>query len=135
MNYCIAIENGLPVGHPIRYLNLVQSFPGIDINNLPNTFAECVVTDKPVAGVYQVVTDDCTYDLVDGRFQTVWAVRNMTAKEKTVKQNTVKANFPSYFASWTFNTATCDFDPPTPMPTDGKFYEWIEDTKSWTSSK
>ena len=38
---------------------------------------------------------------------------------------------PKPFASWTLNEDTCLWDAPTSMPTDGKFYEWDESTKSW----
>jgi len=38
---------------------------------------------------------------------------------------------PKPFASWTLNEETCLWDAPTPMPTDGKFYEWDETTTSW----
>jgi len=38
---------------------------------------------------------------------------------------------PKPFASWTLNEETCLWDAPTPMPTNGKFYEWDETTTSW----
>ena len=38
---------------------------------------------------------------------------------------------PKPFASWTLNEATCLWDAPTSIPTDGKFYEWDETTTSW----
>ena len=38
---------------------------------------------------------------------------------------------PKPFASWGLNESTCLWDPPTPMPTDGKMYRWDEDTTSW----
>jgi len=38
---------------------------------------------------------------------------------------------PQPFASWTKNADTYLWEPPTPMPTDGKKYEWHEDTKTW----
>ena len=38
---------------------------------------------------------------------------------------------PQPFASWTLNEETCLWDAPTPYPTDGKFYQWNEDTTSW----
>ena len=38
---------------------------------------------------------------------------------------------PKLFASWTLNEATCLWDAPTSMPTDGKLYEWDESTTSW----
>lgn len=38
---------------------------------------------------------------------------------------------PKPYESWTFNTESLDWHPPTPYPDDGKIYEWNEDTTSW----
>ena len=38
---------------------------------------------------------------------------------------------PKPYPSWVINEKTCLWDSPTPMPTDGKFYEWDETTTSW----
>ena len=38
---------------------------------------------------------------------------------------------PKPFASWTLNETTCQWDAPTPMPTDNKRYTWDEATTSW----
>jgi hypothetical protein len=35
------------------------------------------------------------------------------------------------FKSWTLNTETCLWESPTPLPEDGKSYEWDEDTLTW----
>jgi len=35
------------------------------------------------------------------------------------------------FPSWVLNNATWTWEAPTPMPTDGKFYQWNEATTSW----
>lgn len=37
---------------------------------------------------------------------------------------------PKSYASWTLD-ANFDWQPPTAMPDDDKFYEWNEDTKTW----
>ena len=37
---------------------------------------------------------------------------------------------PDPYPSWTLD-ATYQWQPPTPMPDDGKVYEWDEDTTSW----
>ena len=39
---------------------------------------------------------------------------------------------PQPFASWILNHDTAQWEPPTPMPTDGKMYSWDEATTSWT---
>ena len=38
---------------------------------------------------------------------------------------------PKPFASWVLNEDTCLWDAPTPMPTDGKIYQWDEQSLSW----
>lgn len=34
--------------------------------------------------------------------------------------------------SWVLNEITCHWDAPIPYPTDGKKYQWNEETNSWT---
>lgn len=38
---------------------------------------------------------------------------------------------PKDFPSWVLNEQTCRWEPPTPMPNDGKLYTWNEETVSW----
>lgn len=38
---------------------------------------------------------------------------------------------PQDYLSWTLNEFSCLWEPPTPMPTDGKQYRWDEPTLSW----
>lgn len=38
---------------------------------------------------------------------------------------------PKPFESWVLNEETCLWQPPIPMPEDGKFYEWDEESTSW----
>jgi hypothetical protein len=35
------------------------------------------------------------------------------------------------FSSWILNEETCRWEPPTPYPNDGNFYQWNEETQSW----
>jgi len=39
---------------------------------------------------------------------------------------------PQPYPSWTLNEDTCLWQPLTPMPTDGKMYDWDEATLIWT---
>jgi len=39
---------------------------------------------------------------------------------------------PKPYSSWVLNNTTWTWDAPTPMPTDGKMYQWDEATKAWT---
>ena len=38
---------------------------------------------------------------------------------------------PKPFASWVLDEATCSWNAPTPMPTDGAMYMWRESDTSW----
>jgi hypothetical protein len=38
---------------------------------------------------------------------------------------------PKPYNSWILNETTCLYEAPTPMPTDGKIYNWDEETTSW----
>ncbi len=38
---------------------------------------------------------------------------------------------PKPFNSWVLNENTCQWEAPTPMPTDGARYSWDEATTSW----
>ena len=38
---------------------------------------------------------------------------------------------PKPYPSWNLNQTTCLWEPPTPMPSDGKQYRWDEPTTSW----
>jgi hypothetical protein len=38
---------------------------------------------------------------------------------------------PPPYPSWLLNTTTCQWDAPTPYPTDGQMYAWDEVTLSW----
>ena len=40
---------------------------------------------------------------------------------------------PQPYPSWTLNEDSCLWQPPTPMPTDGKMYDWDEATLSWVN--
>jgi len=38
---------------------------------------------------------------------------------------------PKPFESWLLNEETCNWEAPTPYPTDGLIYEWVEDDLNW----
>ena len=131
MNLYIQLQNGEPVNHPILEDNLKQAFPGIDLNNLPETFARFERVVPTMLGVYEI-SEGVTYEWVDDMVKDVHHRRAMTTEERTAKQDTVKADWQQTgFASWIFNEETCAFDPPSPYPTDGKSYVWDEPTTSW----
>jgi hypothetical protein len=38
---------------------------------------------------------------------------------------------PKPFDSWVLDESTCRWEAPTPMPTDGKMYQWNEEELNW----
>ena len=38
---------------------------------------------------------------------------------------------PKPYASWILNDATCQWEPPTPLPSNDKEYSWNESAKAW----
>ena len=41
---------------------------------------------------------------------------------------------PKPYASWVLDEDTCQWQAPTPYPTDGKTYYWSEDDLAWTET-
>ena len=131
MELYIRIKDGQPFEHPIFGDNFRQAFPNIDTDNLPDSFAKFVRIEAPVVGIYEVY-EGATYEWQDGVVTDVHHVRAMTAEEITAKQDAVKASWAeSGFASWVFDEVICAFKAPVAYPTDGKMYQWDEDTTSW----
>jgi hypothetical protein len=132
MNLFIETENGATKNHPAFEENLIQAFGAI-----PEHWEPFNRVERPTLSVYQVLdSQEPTYQKIDGVWTDVWALRDMTAEEKTAKQNATKNNFMNdgyYFnhKAWVFNESICMFEPPTPMPSDGKEYFWQGITNSW----
>jgi hypothetical protein len=87
MNLYIQIREGQPYQHPILEDNLVQAFPGIDLNNLPPNLARFVRIPQPGPDVLPVGNFEvavCTYELLDDgkTYHDKWSVREMTSDEK-----------------------------------------------------
>ena len=38
---------------------------------------------------------------------------------------------PKLYNSWILNTTICQWEPPVPMPSDGKLYTWDENLVNW----
>lgn len=132
MKLFIHIKDGQPSGHPILESNFKQAFPKIDINNLPDDYAEFKRVASPELGVYQV-NDGVSYQWDGDIVKDVWSIRDMTEEEKIEKQNQIKSDWEQNgFASWIFNEETCEFKPPIEKPDDENIYEWNEETVSWT---
>ena len=132
MELYIRIIDGQPFEHPILGNNFKRAFPDVDTNNLPPEFANFTRVEIPIPDVYEIY-EGVEYQLQeDGSYMDIHSKRDMTAEEKTAKQDDVKDDWEANgFDSWIFNEDTCSFDPPEPYPDDGKVYVWDEDSVSW----
>ena len=116
MNLYIETENGSIKNHPALEDNLLQAFGSIPTHWEPFTRVE-----RP-NGVYQVLeSEEVVYGKVNGVWTDVWAVREMTAEEKTAKQQAVITAFNNRpqaenWSAWTLDEATCTIQPPIPRP-------------------
>jgi len=131
MNLYIETENGQTKNHPAFEDNLIQAFGAIPAHWEPFTRV-----DRPVLGVYQTMdSDEPVYTKVNGVWTDVWTVRDMTAEEKTAKQQAVITGFnnreyASNWSAWTFDEATCGMVPPIPRP-EGVSVLWCGADANW----
>jgi len=139
MELFIRIKDGQPFRNPIMGDNFRQAFPDVDTNNLPPEFAKFERVEMPVIGVYQIlVLPDPTYELVDGIYKDVWHIREMTAEEKSAKQQAVVTAFnsreqASNWSAWTLDEVTCTMQPPIPRPdlVEGMLVMWCGADNNW----
>jgi hypothetical protein len=134
MELYIQIEDDKPVGHPIFGDNFREAFPDMDTNNLPYGFAKFVRVAPPALGPYEK-NQTVSYQFIDGVYTDVFSCEPMTPQEIQDKQTAIKDAWQKFGPpSWVFNENTCSFEPPVPMPTDGKAYGWSEKTQSWVAA-
>ena len=134
MNLYIETENGVTKNHPAFEDNLLQAFGSIPAHWEPFTRIE-----RPTLGVYEVMTaEEPTYEKVDGVWTDVWHKRDMTAEEKTAKQQAVVADFAAReqaenWSAWTLDEATCQMVPPIPRPApvEGVLVFWCGADNNW----
>lgn len=117
MNLYIETENGQIKNHPAFEDNLIQAFGVIPAHWEPFTRVE-----RPMPDVYQILeSSELVYAKVDGVWTDVWSVREMTAEEKTAKQQAVitafnEQEYASNWSAWTLDEVTCTMVPPIPRP-------------------
>lgn len=139
MSLYIETENGQTKNHPAFADNLLQAF-----GRIPDHWEPFVRVERPVPNVYEILeSDQPVYAKVDGSWTDVWSLRSMTAEEKAAKQQAVKDDWASReqasnWAAWTFNEATCVYDPPVPRPepdpvkiNQGIFTLWCGADNNW----
>lgn len=133
MNLYIETENDATKNHPAFEKNLLQAF-----GSIPEHWEPFTRVDRP-NGAYQVLeSEDVVYAKVDGVWTDVWSVRDMTAEEKTAKQQAVITAFnareyASNWSAWTLHEATCTMVPPIPRPEpiEGVRVFWYGADNNW----
>ncbi len=130
MNLYIQTENGNAINHPAFEDNLIAAF-----GSIPAHWEAFIRVERPIPTIYQVLdSQEPTYQKANGIWTDVWALRDMTADEITAKQQAEKDRWLALpnrenFSAWTFNEATCRYEPPIPRP-EGAF-KWDGATNSW----
>jgi hypothetical protein len=113
MNLYIETENGQIKNHPAFEENLIQAFGAV-----PNNWEPFTRVEQPIPSVYQILKNpEPTYQKVNGVWTDVWELREMTAEEKSSKQQGTKDAWAAYlkpdsFATWVFDEETCTYKPP-----------------------
>lgn len=126
----IRIKGGVPFEHPIIEGNFRTAFPNVDVDNLPNDFAEFVRTPPPVLGPYEK-NQQVRYGTVGDKLGDIWTCSQMTSEERAAKIKACKdawAADPDSPASWSFVEDNCRYEAPIPRPTgeDSEMYYWDE---------
>ena len=118
MNLYIKTDgNGNTIDHPAFEDNLLQAF-----GSIPSEWEPFIRVERPIPTVYQVLdSEEPTYQKVNNVWTDVWALRDMTAEEKSNKQQMVRDAFntreqASNWSAWTLDEATCTMQPPIPRP-------------------
>jgi hypothetical protein len=114
----IMIRDGQPFQHPILKENLLQAFPSIDLNNLPEEFAVFKRGVSQTLDPYdKAVGTEYVYE--DGIVYEKFIIEPMTIEEKIEKQITVKLLWKlqnkdnqEMLDTWIFNEETCQYEPP-----------------------
>lgn len=134
MNLYIEVENGVAKNHPAMEDNLIQAFGSVPAHWEPFTRVKC-----PEIGVYQILeSNEPTYAKINGVWIDIWSIRNMTAEEKIVRQQTQREIFnafeqPANWSAWVLDEATCKMVPPIPRPTpiEGVLVFWCGADNNW----
>ena len=100
MNLYIQMQDEKPWQHPLLEDNVLQAWPGIDLNNLPSNLARFRRHRQPDANVLPVgdfQVPVCSYELApDGVYEDTWTVREMSDDERRVttkaRKNSVAAD-------------------------------------------
>lgn len=117
MNLYIETENGVIKNHPAFEDNLIAAF-GV----VPEHWEPFIRVERPVPGLYQVLdSDESVYAKVDGVWTDVWSLRDMTAEEKSGKQQAARDAFNARpqaenWSAWVLDEEKLIMVPPIPRP-------------------
>ena len=95
-----------------------------DINNLP--FPESEPIGQNWLNIFYSETSIWRQTSYNSSFRKNYAGVGYFFDEK---RNAFVA--PQPFVGWLLNEDTCQWEPPTPYPSDGNVYTWDEETLSW----
>jgi len=139
MNLYIETENGTTKNHPAFEDNLIQAF-----GSVPAHWEAFTRVERPTLSAYELMTaEKPTYEKINGVWTDVWHKRDMTAEEKTAKQQAVitlfnAAPYASNYSTWTLDEATCTMVPPITRPVidqtkidAGIFTAWCGADNNW----
>jgi hypothetical protein len=127
MRMFIRIVDGQPSGNPIIDENFREAFPDVDMNNLPEGFAEFIRVEPPITGPFEVC-ENCTYEKVGDKYTDVHHVRPMTEGEKAAKIEQLKTMKPG--DNWRWDEAKLIYLPPL-IPTTGGPWRFDTQARGW----
>jgi hypothetical protein len=117
MKLFIQIEDGNCINHPAFEDNLIQAF-----GDVPPNWEPFIRIPRPNIGPYRTLeSQEPTYQKIDGVWQDVWALSEMTEEEKIAKQNKYKEEWAALGAAgnllegwdtWQFDETLCLYIPP-----------------------
>jgi hypothetical protein len=130
-------ESGNYVNHPITLDNFIQAFPDVDISGdvAPTGYAwftrkeQNSVVDFKTVTVRQRIETSYTKTSDGLGFEDTFTVIDLTEEEVNTLIDNLKNNPPAFIKSWTLETDTYFWIPPTERP-KGR-YRWNEPTGVW----
>jgi hypothetical protein len=133
MRAFIQIRDGAPFEHPIFEDNFRAAFPDVDLNNLPDGFAEFFLIASPDLTYAVLNKEHPSYVRSGNGYTWAWDITPMTATQITEKQNQTRTQWINSGGpnDWVLDVVKCRMIPPTPVPNDGKEYRWDFNNKIW----
>jgi hypothetical protein len=120
MELFIRLKDGVPFEHPLIKSNVLEAFPDLNLDNLPEWLAKFERVSLPGVGIYEVY-EGVTYEKVGDIFKDVHRVRPMTSEEKANRIQEIKDKYnsdkySSNFSAWIFIEEKGVFEPPIARP-------------------